>query len=70
VVALGNTQESSGWPVLNSVKNTSSFGITFSETATGCPKTKLNCYDAGARMVTNDLDALQTVMVMIKDQTR
>jgi len=70
VVALGNTQESSGWPILNSVKNTSSFGITFSETATGCPKTKLNCYDAGARMVTNDLDALQTVMVMIKDQTR
>jgi hypothetical protein len=70
VAALGNAKENSGWPVLNIVKNTSSFGITFSDTATGCPKTKLNCYDAGARMVTNDLNALQTVMVMIKNQTR
>jgi hypothetical protein len=71
VAALGTTDENnSGWPVLNHVKDTSTFGVMFSWTASGCPKTKLDCYDAGARMVTQDLDALQTVMVMIKNQKR
>lgn len=70
VTALGTDKDNSGWPLLNKAKNTSIFGIMFSWTASQCPKTKLNCYEAGARMVTHDLNALQTVMVMIKNQKR
>jgi 8-oxo-dGTP pyrophosphatase MutT (NUDIX family) len=59
IVSLGINNETQGMPVLQKVKSSKTFGIMFSSKASDDPKLKLECYKAGARMVTNDFDALK-----------
>lgn len=58
VTALGRGADDSCGPILNELRRSCIFSIVYSTTADQHPKSRLWCFDSGARMVTNNIAAL------------
>jgi len=68
IAALGRSEHDTCWPLLAQIRNTHAFGVVFSTTACEDCKLRLQCYEAGARMVSQDYAATCSALTAIAAQ--